>query len=146
MRLLPALALALSVSFGAASLAASAADPAAKPAGKYQVVFHISGPEQVLWGQALNNAASMMNNIGKENIELEVVVHGEGIGMLMLDSPQATRVSDAMKAGVKFVACQQTMKFRKLTKDDMLPDIGYVPAGVKEILDKQRAGWQYLKG
>jgi intracellular sulfur oxidation DsrE/DsrF family protein len=33
----------------------------------------------------------------------------------------------------------------KTTKADMLPKIGYVKAGVVELMEKQRAGWAYIR-
>ena len=33
----------------------------------------------------------------------------------------------------------------KLTTGDMLPDVGYVPAGVVEVMRKQQQGWAYIR-
>ena len=60
-------------------------------------------------------------------------------------SPVAQRVSAALKSGVKVVACENTMKAMKLTYNDMLPDIGYVPAGVVELMQKQQQGYAYIR-
>jgi len=46
---------------------------------------------------------------------------------------------------VKVVACENTMKNMKLTKADMMPTIGYVPAGVVEIMNKQKEGYAYIR-
>jgi intracellular sulfur oxidation DsrE/DsrF family protein len=37
------------------------------------------------------------------------------------------------------------MHGHKLTKSDMLDGIGYVPAGVVEIMKRQQEGWSYLR-
>ncbi len=37
------------------------------------------------------------------------------------------------------------MRGQKLQKSDMLGGIGYVPAGVVEIMQKQQQGWAYLR-
>jgi len=37
------------------------------------------------------------------------------------------------------------MKAQKLTYDDMLPKIGYVPAGVVELIQKQGEGFAYIR-
>ena len=71
---------------------------------------------------------------------------GQGIGILKLESPHATRVADAMKRNVTINACEVTMRRQKLTKDDMLSDIGYVPAGLVQIITRQRQGWNYIGG
>ena len=49
-----------------------------------------------------------------------------------------------MKDGVKVVACENTMKAQKLAVADMLRGISYVPAGVVEMMKKQKAGWAYI--
>jgi intracellular sulfur oxidation DsrE/DsrF family protein len=37
------------------------------------------------------------------------------------------------------------MRAMKLTPADMLPDIGYVAAGVVEVMRKQQQGWAYIR-
>jgi intracellular sulfur oxidation DsrE/DsrF family protein len=64
---------------------------------------------------------------------------------MLADSVVGTRISEAMTSGVKVVACENTMRGQKLTKPDMLPDVGYVSAGVVEIMQKQQQGWAYIR-
>lgn len=140
---LSALAAAFPVAAGDNILLAQAS--AAAPQ-KYRVVIQVSDPDPRLWAQAINYSENLQSELGKDNVELEIVALGHGIGILKLDSPQGSRIPDALKRGVKIVACQVTMKRQKLTKDDMLPDIGYVPGGLVRILELQRQGWSYIKG
>ena len=65
--------------------------------------------------------------------------------MLKLDAVSNSRVSDAVKAGVRVVACENTMRNQKLVRADMHPDVGYVQAGVVEIVRRQQEGWAYLR-
>ena len=37
------------------------------------------------------------------------------------------------------------MSNQKLMPADMLPEIGYVPAGVVEVMRKQQQGWAYIR-
>ncbi len=46
---------------------------------------------------------------------------------------------------VKVVACENTMHAQKLTKDDMLSGISFVPAGVSQIMLLQEAGYAYVR-
>ena len=46
---------------------------------------------------------------------------------------------------MKINACQNTMHGLKLTPADMLPEIGYVPSGVVEVMRKQQQGWAYIR-
>lgn len=112
------------------------------PAGK--VVFQVSEGDPKNWNLTLNNAKNVRQELG-EKAEIEIVVYGPGIGMLKMDSPVASRIDEAQASGVKVVACENTMKGQKLTKEDMLPTISYVPAGVVELMKKQREGYAYIR-
>lgn len=112
---------------------------------KEQVIIQVSDGDPKTWKQALNVVRNVQNAYGKDNVEIEVVAFGHGIGMLMMDSVVGNRVDDALKAGIQVNACQNTMRGRKLSKDEMLPNIGYVPAGVIQIIARQRQGWAVLR-
>jgi intracellular sulfur oxidation DsrE/DsrF family protein len=62
-----------------------------------------------------------------------------------MDSDVADRVSAAVDSGVKIVACQNTMRAKKLTKADMNAKIGYVPSGVVELVERQEEGYSYIR-
>jgi intracellular sulfur oxidation DsrE/DsrF family protein len=113
-------------------------------ASKDQVVFQVSADDAKTWNLALNNAKNVQSAKGTA-AEIEIVVYGPGIGMLKGDSVVANRVSEAVKSGVKVVACQNTMRGQKLTPADMNADISYVPAGVIELMAKQQQGWTYIR-
>ena len=119
---------------------------ASMPGGKERIVIQVSTPETRIWNQALNYVENLQDLYGKDNVQIEIVALGWGIGMLKFDSPLATRVADAVKRGADLRACEVTMRRQKLQKDDMLPDIGYVPAGLGEIIKRQKEGWQYISG
>jgi hypothetical protein len=118
----------------------------ASTAGKERVVIQVSTPEQRVWNQALNYVENLQTLYGKDNIEIEIVALGWGIGLLKFDSPMATRVADALKRGATLQACEVTMDRQKLTRQDMLPDIGYVKAGLGQIIKRQKEGWSYISG
>ncbi|HWI82830.1 DsrE family protein [Ramlibacter sp.] len=123
-------------------LGAARAQAAGKP---NRVVLQVSDADPQKWTLALSNAYNVQNGVGADGVELEIVVYGPGIGMLRNGSPVADRVASAMKSGIAVVACENTMTAQKLTKRDMLPDIGYVPAGVVELMKRQQQGWAYIR-
>jgi intracellular sulfur oxidation DsrE/DsrF family protein len=122
--------------------------PAAAQAApaKQHVIIQVSTPEQRIWNQAINYVENLQELYGKDNVEIEIIALGWGIGLLKFDSPLATRVADSMKRGAKLQACEVTMGRQKLTKQDMLPDIGFVPAGLGQIIKRQKEGWSYISG
>lgn len=121
---------------------AQAAGPAGKP---NKLVIQVSDNDPGKWGLALNNAQNVIQDLGADTVVLEIVVYGPGIGMLKKDSPVAARIAAALKGGMQIVACENTMRAQQLTYADMLPDVGYVPAGVVELLKKQQQGYAYIR-
>ena len=113
--------------------------------GKARLVIQMSDADPGKWRLALNNARNVQQDLGAANVEIEVVAYGPGIGMLKLDSEASGGVSQAMKEGVKVVACENTMRNQKIARGEMLGGIGYVNAGVVEIMQKQREGWSYIR-
>ena len=125
----------------AAPLTAIAQDTAKKT----RVVVQVSEADPARWNLVLNNVKNLQDDLGAGNVEIEVVAYGPGIGMLKLDAVSNSRVSDAIKDGVQIAACENTMRNQKLARADMHPNVSYVPAGVTEIVQRQRDGWAYLR-
>ena len=128
----------------AASFGAGAQDRAAN-AGRNKLIIQVSDNDPKKWNLALNNAKNVQEDLGKDKVEIEIVAYGPGLGMLKLDSEVGGRVTEAIKDGVTMIACENTMINQKIAKDDMLPKIGYVKAGVVEIMQKQQQGYSYLR-
>ncbi len=128
--------------FAGSTGAVMAADPAA---ARQKVVFQVSDADPAKWNLTLNNAKNVQQDLGAGNVDIEIVAYGPGIGMIRLESPVGNRVRDALGAGVKVVACENTMTNMKLTRNDMLPSLGYVPAGVVELMKRQREGYSYIR-
>jgi intracellular sulfur oxidation DsrE/DsrF family protein len=118
---------------------------AASNTGKSSVVIQVSENNPAIWNLALNNAENIQEALGKENVNIEIVAYGPGINMLKFDSEAAPRLKKASADGVALIACGTTMKKQKLTVKDLDEHIKVVPAGVIEIMNKQREGWAYIK-
>lgn len=112
---------------------------------KQQVVIQVSDGDPKTWNQALNVIKNIQQAYGKGKVDVELVVFGNGIGMLKMDSEVGNRIDETLKSGAHVYACQNTMRGRKLVKEDMLASIGYVPAGIIEIIKKQKQGWAVVR-
>jgi intracellular sulfur oxidation DsrE/DsrF family protein len=114
-------------------------------APKNRALFQVTDNDPGRWNIILNNMQSLKDGVGSEGVEIELVAYGPGVSMLKADSTVKQRVADAAKAGVKILACQNTMNGMKLTPADMLPEAGYTPSGVVEVMRKQQQGWAYIR-
>ena len=127
-----------------AGFVAFAGDAAAQ-AVKNRLVIQVSDSDPAKWNLALNNAKNVQTDLGASNVEIEIVAYGPGLGMLKKGSAVATRVDEAVVSGTKVIACENTMRAQKVERADMMNDIGYVGAGVVEIMQRQQQGWAYLR-
>ena len=126
--------------FAAGAPTALAADPA-----RHGVVVQVSDGDTKTWNQALNVVKNIQAEYGKDKVDVELVVFGNGAGLLKFDSPLAGRIDDTLASGAKISMCENTMRAQKLVKDDMHPKIGYVKAGVIEIIERNKQGWTVVR-
>ena len=110
-----------------------------------KIVIQVSDGSPTTWNQALNVVGNLREAYGP-GTDIEIVAFGQGINMLKLDAPVASRLVDAQKAqGAKVYACENSMARQKLSRDDMAPGLIYVRAGVEQIIARQREGWVNLR-
>ncbi|WP_010251096.1 DsrE family protein [Myroides injenensis] len=112
---------------------------------KHRVVFQLN-TEDINDHNALMTYVSNVKRHWGDNVDIHVVVHGPGIGMVMKSK---TMVGDALKnviqKGIKFFACQNTMNARMIDKNDIIEEVSFVESGLVDIIEKQENGWAYIK-
>lgn len=126
-----------------AQAAGAGATAGGTQASQNRMVFQVNEDDSRKWHTVLANLNNVQEELGKADIS--VVVIGPGLGMLKLDALTANGVQDAMAAGVRFVACGNSMQSMKLTKDDMIDGIAYARAGYVEIMRLQKLGYAYIR-
>lgn len=123
--------------------ACTAVPPAAPK--RASMVIQVSDNDPSKWTLALNNARNAQADLGRDRVDIEIVAYGPGIAMLKLESTSANRVREALQSGISIIACENTMGAQKLDRQDMLPEIRYVPAGVVQLMQRQQQGWAYIR-
>ena len=113
----------------------------------HRVVMHLnSGDEKVQRG-ALNNIRHLYQELGRERLQLELVVHGAGLSLFTKNVTTLGQELAQLKAdyGVHYIACSNTMKAMKITRDDLIGEVeDTVPAMVR-LMERQEQGWVYIK-
>lgn len=111
----------------------------------FKAVVHVNFADSERQKHGLKNVANMLKEV-KDHFEIEVVCHGGGIGLLVRDQTQhAAEVERLSKQGVRFAACENTMRDKSISKDSLLPDVVTVPSGAVEIVRKQQDGYGYFR-
>lgn len=111
---------------------------------EHKIVFHLSTGDTL----AYRALTKQLKNVREHwpDAQIEVVAHNKGVAMLMHEkSNVGPEVQSAMQNKVAFVVCEQTMKNMHIGKKDIMPNVGFVERGLVEIVEKQEAGWAYIK-
>lgn len=113
---------------------------------QHRVVFEVTTDDSQVWQGVLNNVENLQKALGAETTEIRVIAHGKGLGLLMkTDTAQAGRIASLASPKVKFLACENTMRRMKVSKEDLQPAAGTVDSGVAEVVRLQEAGYSYIK-
>jgi intracellular sulfur oxidation DsrE/DsrF family protein len=113
---------------------------------KHHVVFQINTDGVDSWNQLFGNVQNVQKVFGADKIEVEVVAYGKGINLLLkTNSAFEERMKQAIGSGVVLAACQNSMRARKVTTEDLFPFASQVDSGVAELVRKQEAGWSYIR-
>lgn len=109
-----------------------------------KAVIHINFDDGERQKHGLKNVANILKEV--KGAEIEVVCHGGGIGLLVKGrSAYADEVARLIKKGVRFAACENTLRDKSIPKEDLLPGVATVPSGVVEVIRKQHGGYGYFK-
>ena len=113
----------------------------------HRVVMHLnSGDEKVQRG-ALNNIRNLYQEVGREHLLVELVVHGAGLPLLTKkDSTLAPELAQLKTAyDVEFTACSNTMKAQGLTRADLIDQVDRTIPAMVRLMELQEQGWVYIK-
>jgi len=114
----------------------------------HKLVIQVSTDDERTQNIALNNAVNLQKLYGMDNLSIEVVAYGPGLGILTTKSKEAERVKSLAMQNIKFSACGNTMaKIEKKTgkKPQLTEGVGVVKAGVARIMALQEQGYSYLR-
>jgi intracellular sulfur oxidation DsrE/DsrF family protein len=134
---------------GVTALAATAAI-----AGDYaaqKVVYHVNYDDAKRQSGAMRNIQNHINAVGKENLDLRVVMHGKGVSLLKkanTDPDFKQKVDNLKDQGVKFNVCANTLRGKKIDYKTQLHDVDQndiVPSGVAEIAKLEQEGFAYIR-
>jgi len=119
--------------------------------GKQKVVYHINSDDPKTLKAAVGNIQNHINAVGKDNLDLKVVMHGNGLELLKMakeDEDMKGKVDKLKFQGIGFQVCANTLKGKKLNYKTDLHDVSekdIVPSGVAEIAHLQQKGYTYVK-
>lgn len=125
---------------------ANAADD--KPFAETKVVLQISDNDPSKQTLVLNVATNVIKHYGPDKVDVEIVAFGPGLMLMFDDNHNKDRISGLTDNGVRFAACNNTMKkmSKTLGKEPVLNNnVTRVPAGVVRIVELVNQGYVLIK-
>lgn len=131
--------------------------------GKQKVVYHINYDNPKKQAGALRNIQNHINAVGAENLDLKVVLHGNGLALLLepdslekltkfkhanANETMTAKIDGLKSQGIEFNVCENTVRGRKVDIDNDLYNVDkkdIVPSGVAEVAYLQAKGYSYVK-
>jgi len=129
------------------SLVAGAGVAADSSLASHKVVIQSSSADPELQNLALVIAGNLQKHYGMDNIDIELVAYGPGLGILTKDNANAQKVKSLLDHNIKFSACEGTLKFMESQngkRPQLVPGVGTVPDGVARVVDLQEQGYSYV--
>ena len=122
-----------------------AASANAEQSTKQRVIFQVSEAAPAKWVLTLNNVRNIQAELGKDNVEVEILAYGPGIDMFKFESQVGVGLAQALADKVVLIACENTMTNTKVSRDEMYSGVSFVKAGVVHLMKRQREGWAYIR-
>jgi intracellular sulfur oxidation DsrE/DsrF family protein len=117
---------------------------AQKKSNQHRVVIQLSSEDTLVHKSLMKQLSNILT--AAPDTKIEVVCHGPGINILTIyKTIIQDKIRQMKKMGVVFLACENTLKERNIAKENIIPEAGFVPSALVEIITKQEAGWSYIK-
>ncbi|WP_019623595.1 DsrE family protein [Thioalkalivibrio thiocyanoxidans] len=119
--------------------------------GDQKVVYHVNYNDMDRHMAAMGNIQNHINAVGADKMDIRVVMHGPGLGLLRNakeNDDLAGRIDELKFQGVDFNICNVTVTRGNISIADELYDASeddIVPSGVAEIAHLQQQGFVYLR-
>ncbi|WP_026278764.1 MULTISPECIES: DsrE family protein [unclassified Thioalkalivibrio] len=119
--------------------------------GTHKVVYHVNYDDERRYMAATGNIQNHINAVGAENMEIKVVMHGDGLGLLQRakdNEDLRARIDNLKMQNVEFMVCANTLAGRNIDLHNDLYDASeddVIPSGVAHISYLQHKGFTYSK-
>lgn len=111
---------------------------------QHKIVFQLTSADTNVHKMLVRQLGNVL--AAAPNSTVEVVCHGPGIAMLTTKQTIVQpKIIELKGKGIQFVVCENTLRERKVTKEEIIPEAGFVKAGIIEIVKKQEEGWSYIR-
>ena len=112
----------------------------------YHVIYQLDNGDAKIIEKAIRNINNTLNDprlMGK--VKIELVAFSAGTDAFLKGSKYEEDLKALVTKGVIVSQCNNTLRERKITRDQIYDFIGVVPSGAGELVIRQVEGWAVIK-
>lgn len=100
--------------------------------------MHLNSGEEKIQRGTLNNIRHLYQEVGRDQLQVELVVHGAGLMLLTKRATVFRPNLEGLKAeySVRYTACSSTMKAMELVREDLIPDVGDTVPAMARLMER----------
>ena len=113
-----------------------------KPFAEQKFVLQISDMDPSKQTLVLNVAGNILKAYGQDQVDVEIVAFGPGLRLLFQDNSNSERIDGLVSSGVRFFACENTIKNMSETLGEPIKINAHASSGnggivrIKELTDQ----------
>ena len=112
----------------------------------YHTIYQLDTNDPKIITKALRNISNALEDPRlKGKIQIELVAFSGGTDALLKGSAYETPLKDLIEKGVIVSQCNNSLKERKINRDQLYDFIAVVPSGNGELIIRQAEGWSVIK-
>lgn len=109
---------------------------------EYKVLFILNQSDEKTIKGLLGNIKNALEDPRiKGKLQVELIAFSDGVELYKKSAGYESELQDLKNKGVLLAQCENTIRSRKISKDELWPFISYVPSAVGEIIIRQQEGW-----
>lgn len=109
---------------------------------EYKALYILNEPDDKKIRAVLRNINNALEDPRlKGKLQVELVAFGNGVEVFKKANHYDTLLTALQKKGVILAQCENTIREKHISKDELWPFVSYVPSGNGEIIIRQYQGW-----
>ena len=111
----------------------------------YKVLYILNNGEDKRISATLRNINNALEDPRLiEKLQVELIVFGDGVAVFKKDGKYQKELITLTSKGVLLAQCENTLRERKIKKDELFEFIHFVPSGNGEVIIRQQQGWSVI--
>jgi hypothetical protein len=108
----------------------------------YKALFILDESDPRKMQMILHNIKNSLDDPRLEGkLKVELIAFGNGVELYKKNNHMDTMLLPLFKRGVIFAECENTMRMKKISRNELWSFVSYVPSGNGEIIIRESQGW-----